>query len=81
MLIIINLDQVKITMHMNEESIIKIVKMNFEILNTRMGSLSKKVSDIQASLDFDSVNNKKTKDILLSMQELKSSLATISAGK
>ena len=77
-----NLDQIKIIMQMHEESILKYVKMNFELVNARIDAISKEVSDIQASLNFtDHVNNEKIKSIQLSMQELKSSVATIGESK
>ena len=77
-----NLDQVKIIMQMHEDSILKFVKMNFELVNARIDNISKEVSDIQASLNFtDNVNNEKIKSIQLNMQELKSSVATIGESK
>ena len=44
--------QMKLIMQMHEESILKFVRMNFELVNSRLDKLTKEIGDIQASINL-----------------------------
>ena len=71
-------EQVKTIMQMHEESILRFVKMNFELVTTRIDSLTKEVQDIKYSINFtDEDNDEKITGISKKIKEVKASVSTL----
>ena len=70
-------EQVKVIMQMHEESILKFIKMNFELVTTRIDMLAKDVQDMKTSLNFTGKDNhEKITKLQEQLKEVKTEVKT-----